>query len=116
MMELTMDNTSPRLPESTTVLRTNATQEVVHLLVDFSRRVQISFLSILRNDQMIAMDSRRNRKLGKTGRHELDHCHLRRGILTSDASWTELEIGITTTNVCFFDVVDVAVEELLAVR
>lgn len=70
---------------------------------------------------MVAVNTGRNRRLGKIARHELQNRHLSRGVLHVDTVGLEPQVGVSTNTASIvgvaeqrlLDVVQVAVQDLL---
>ena len=90
-----VDDARTRTPEPEAVLGRDGAKEVVDLAVGVDRDTEIDRRPHLGLDQMVAVHRRRDRRLGQTGRHELQQRHLGGGILHCDA--IGMEVGVRDT-------------------
>ena len=67
------------------------TQPSTHLLIGLHRRIQILHRALLRRNQVVAVDRGGHRRLGQARGDELQHRHLRCGILFKPASGGEIQ-------------------------
>ena len=109
-----VDDTAARAPEAHAVLGAGARKKVVHLLVLAAGHGEILATTGLGGDQVVAMDRGRHGRARKARRDELQHSHLRRGILHRNAVRAEVQVRLTTLDVLLLGLVQMAVENLLA--
>ena len=108
-----MDDSGSGLPEADSVLGSGRGEEVVDLLVHVLGPGQILLALDLGLDQVIAVDRGGHGDLGQPGGDELEHGHLRGGVLHGDAVGPEAEVALAPHDVLVGGVVQVGVEDLL---
>ena len=87
-----MDDTGARPPEADAVLASAGLEEVEDLGVGGAGAGQVCGLAVLADDEVVAVDGGGDAGVGEPRGHELEHGHLRGGVLHGDAVRGELEV------------------------
>ena len=106
-----VDDPAPWLPEADAVLGAHRAQELVHLEL-MSSAAEVDVRPGLGQDEVITVDGRRDRHLGKPGGHELQQRHLRGGVLHRHPVGAEVRVAATALHRLALGVDEVVDEDL----
>ena len=87
-----VDDARSRLPEADAVAGRHRPEELVDLAVAVEGELQVEVGAGLGQDEVVAVDRGRHRRLVETGGHELQQRHLGRGVLHGDP--VRVEVGV----------------------
>ena len=87
-----MDDARPRLPEADAVTGRHRPEELVDLAVAVEGELEVEVSAGLGQDEVVAVDRGRHRRLVEAGGHELQQRHLGRGVLHGDP--VRVEVGV----------------------
>eukprot|EP00053_Salpingoeca_punica_P020385 m.211399 g.211399 ORF g.211399 m.211399 type:complete len:843 (+) comp18318_c0_seq1:197-2725(+) len=108
-----VDDAAAGLPEANAVLGRGGGQEVVDLLVLLVGAGQILGRAELGLDQMVAVHRAGHSNARQARGDELQHSHLRGGVLHGHAVRAEAQVALAADNLLLGGLVDVAIENLL---
>ena len=87
-----VDDARARLPEADAVAGRHRPEELVDLAVDVEGELEVEVGAGLGQDQVVAVDGARHRRLVEAGGHELQQRHLGGGVLHGDP--VRVEVGV----------------------
>lgn len=103
-------------PEADAVFFTGRAEEVVDFAVESVGDLEISDGAVLGGDQVIGVDGGRNSNSGHAGGDELEHRHLRGGVLHGDSVGSKVEVRLASSDISVGSVVQMTVDDLLGER